>query len=71
MTIRSNEYVLWFQITIENVVFVEVLDGENDLTDVILSLLLGEATTSLTQNPGQVATSTVFQNDEELLLVLE
>ena len=40
MAVRGNEDVFRLQITVEDVVLVEVLDGEDNLTNVIFGLLL-------------------------------
>ena len=71
MAIGGDQDVLRLQVTVKDVVFVEMLDCQDDLADVVLRLLLREAASSLAQDPRKISASAVLENDKELLLILK
>ena len=71
MAIGGDQDVLRLQVTVKDVVFVEMLDCQDDLADVVLRLLLRETAASLAQDPRKVSASAVLENDKKLLLILK
>ena len=70
MTLCIQEHVLWLQVTVYNVVLVQVLDGQQNLLRVEPAATLAEPCGSR-QMEEQLATRAVLQNKVQLLGRLE
>lgn len=70
VAVGVNQYVLWFEISVDDIQGVDVLDGQNDLGNEELGLVLLEDL-SLVQMVGQVAARAVVENHVEVVRRLE
>mmetsp|Transcript_3187 Transcript_3187/g.3088 ORF Transcript_3187/g.3088 Transcript_3187/m.3088 type:complete len:314 (-) Transcript_3187:962-1903(-) len=70
MSLRIEHYIIWLEVSEDDVPFVEVFHGEDDFGEVELGPVFGEAPVFV-EGPAHVASVGVVEEEEELLWGLE